>query len=621
MAHFASERVYEFAASAQRIWPAIAQTNLLSEIVGDGQYETVDELQPDGSVLRRATGDKLRPIARHWTEDLGEWVFARYCRQRRWFGTDEGQFVERTVRLEPADGVTRARINFEINASSPMVWLGIRLGRMSRYVDRLMAAQVSLIEAEIERSSGQAEAASDPLAHLPCHPPKLDERTERQLGDAREALCRLSGDEEMSDRLVDYLRRAPNDFLARIRPLQMARGWGADPDRVVDLFLAAHRARLVSLRWEILCPRCRNSKTPSVNLEALPRQVHCTTCNVDYGRDFSHNVELLFAPEPWLRALPPGAACMLGASTTPHIVVQRHVDPGTELIIDPPIGPGAYRVRVPQIAGESDIEWDGTAGFPEVALRDHRLELTRPSSNRQICLRNEGTGRATFVVEELTWRKDALTGDQAIACAAFRRYCPDQLLRPGDEVRISNVVLMFTDLKGSTSLYETIGDAAAYKLVRDHFDYLNEVVKAQRGTPVKTMGDAIMAAFGDGADAVTAAIRLQTGVADFNRGRDDGGIVLKIGLHQGSCIAVTADGKLDYFGSMVNLAARLQGESRGGDIVLSTALVDSAEPRALLPQARGIEMTRASGSLRGFDRPVPYWRVAFHRDPMSADPS
>ena len=139
--------------------------------------------------------------------------------------------------------------------------------------------------------------------------------------------------------------------------------------------------------------------------------------------------------------------------------------------------------------------------------------------------------------------------NQAIARAAFRRFCPEQLLRPGDDVRISNVVLLFTDLKGSTSLYEAIGDAAAYKLVRDHFEYLTEVVEAHHGTLIKTMGDAIMAAFSDGWDAVTAAIRLQSGVADFNHGREDGGVILKIGLHQGATDHVLLEG--------------LEGEDRG----------------------------------------------------------
>lgn len=520
--------------------------------------------------------------------------------------------------LEPVDDITRVTIRVEISSANPVVWLGAKLTILARAIDKLMSVQVGLIEYEIEQSSlTRAEGESDPLADLPFDPPELDQRAERRLPDTRRLLGRLTGDEEMSDRLVDYLKRAPDDFLGRIRPLELAHAWRADADRIVDLLLAAHRAGLMSVRWEILCPRCRNSKTPSLTLDELPLEVHCTTCNIDYERDFSRNVELLFSPEPWLRPLPDGAGCMLGASTTPHIVVQRHVEPGEELIIDPPLSPGAYRIRAPQLEGQHDIEHGGE-GFPELVAKSGRLELGGPGATGRIALRNLGTGRATFVIEELAWRKNAVTGDQAIARAAFRRYCPDQLLRPGDDVRISNVVLLFTDLKGSTSLYEAIGDAAAYKLVRDHFVYLTDVVEAHRGTLIKTMGDAIMAAFSDGWDAVTAAIRLQSGVADFNRGRDDGGVVLKIGLHQGSCIAVTADGRLDYFGSMVNLAARLQGESHGGDIVLSTDLVDAVQVADLMPEAQRFEMAQASASLRGFDHPVGYWRLTL-QDGASVD--
>ena len=608
MTRFIREKTFEFAAEAERIWPAIAQTNLTTELMGAGHYEAVDELQADGSVLRRASGDKLGPIAKRWTEDLGEWIYARYCGQRRWFVPDGSQFLDYTVRLEPAGDITRVTIRVELISSNPAVWLGAKLTILDRTIDKLMQAGVDLIEYEIERSSNDTEGNSDPLANLPFAPPDLDAGAERRLPDARRLLGRLSGNEELSDRLVDYLKRAPDDFLGRIRPLELARAWNADADRIVDLFLAAHRAGLLSLRWEILCPRCRNSKTPSLTLEELPFEIHCTTCNIDYERDFSRNVELLFAPEPWLRRLPDGVGCMLGASTTPHILVQRHVEPGDKLIIDPPLSPGAYRIRAPQLEGQHDIEYGGE-GFPELVARSGQLELGDPAATGRIVLRNQGTGRATFVIEELAWRKNAVTGDQAIARAAFRRYCPNQLLRPGDDVRISNVVLLFTDLKGSTSLYEAIGDAAAYKLVRDHFVYLTDVVEAHRGTLIKTMGDAIMAAFTDGWDAVTAAIQLQTGVADFNRGRDDGGVVLKIGLHQGSCIAVTADGKLDYFGSMVNLAARLQGESQGGDIVLSNDLVDAVQVADLMPEAQRFEMTKASASLRGFDHPVDYWRL------------
>ncbi len=611
MAHFETRRIYDFDASPQRVWPAVAQTNLVTELAGVGRYDAVDELQPDGSVLRRASGDKLRPITSHWTEDLGEWVYAHYCTQRRWFSDDASQRVRYTIRLGPHGGGTRAHLRVEIKTSNPVIWAGIQLGMVQRAVQRIIDAQLALIEAEIARSA--RPDVHHPLAHLPLDPPALDERAQRRLPEARRILQGLSNDRQMSDRLIDYLLRAPDDFLGRIRPLELARAWNRDPIEVVDLFLAAHYAKLVSLRWEILCPRCRNSKTPSLTLETLPREIHCTTCNVDYERDFSHNVELLFAPEPWLRRLPDGAACMLGASTTPHIVVQRHVKAGQVMTIDPPLEPAAYRIRTPQHATQLSLEWDGDDGFPEIVADDSGLAFGPASPPGQIILRNESPGRATVVIEELAWRSDALTGDQAIARAAFRRYCPDQSLRPGDDVRISNVVLMFTDLKGSTSLYERMGDAGAYKLVRDQFECLTDIVKEHHGTLVKTMGDAIIAAFSDGADGIGAAIRLQSGIEEFNRGRDDGGVDLKIGLHQGSCIAVTTDGRLDYFGSMVNLAARLQGESRGGEIVLPTDIVATVDPRTLIPETQTYEMTRDSGVLRGFDHPIDYWRLVMRQ--------
>lgn len=603
------EKTYEFAADAERIWPAVTQTNLLSEIIGSGlgagHYEAVDELQPDGSVLRRAKGDKLKPLASEWTEDLGEWVYARYCHQRRWFSPDGDQFLALTVILEPAGETTRVKMKAEASSKKLAMWVAVKLGIMQRGVEHTAGRMVALIEAEISRPPEE----SDPLIALPYVAPKLDARAEARLPAVRQALTRLAGDEPLTEKLIDFLVRAPSDFLARIRPLERARAWHADPDEVVDLFLAAHAVGLLSLRWEVLCPNCRSSKAPAETLDALPRDMHCTTCNIAYEREFSRNVELLFAPEPWLRPLPDSPACMMGASSVPHILVQRHVEAGETMHIDPPIAPGSYRLRAPQLVGQHDTEWSGEGGFPEVQANDGRLELGPASPHGEILLKNESSGRVTFMLEKLTWRDDALTGDQAIARAAFRRFCPGQLLRQGDEVQISNVALLFTDLKGSTSLYEALGDAQAYTLVRDHFDFLLKVVEARRGTLIKTMGDAIMAAFSDGRDAVAAAIELQTGVAAFNEGRDDGGVVLKIGVHQGACIAVTADGKLDYFGSMVNMAARLQGESAGGDIVLSSPLAEAVGPDALnAPDGRFVPK-QESGILRGFDHPVPFWRL------------
>jgi len=221
-------------------------------------------------------------------------------------------------------------------------------------------------------------------------------------------------------------------------------------------------------------------------------------------------------------------------------------------------------------------------------------------------VRNDTDRPLYFVVENRNWAQDALTGERVIAMPAFRRLCPEQLLRPGDDVEIGRVAIMFTDLQGSTKLYDDLGDATAYRLVRDHFAFLSERVQRHNGFVVKTVGDAVMAAFGDPADAVRAVLSIQDEVENFNRGRSDAGIVLKLGLHQGACIAVTVGGVLDYFGSAVNTAARLEHQCRGGEVIISEAVIADAEAREVLA---GRVLTRDSASLRGLSEPVRFVRV------------
>jgi hypothetical protein len=71
----------------------------------------------------------------------------------------------------------------------------------------------------------------------------------------------------------------------------------------------------------------------------------------------------------------------------------------------------------------------------------------------------------------------------------FRRLCPEQLLRPGDDAEIGRITILFTDLVGSTRLYDSLGDATAYNLVRDHFAFLSERVQRHNGFIVKTVGE------------------------------------------------------------------------------------------------------------------------------------
>jgi class 3 adenylate cyclase len=172
------------------------------------------------------------------------------------------------------------------------------------------------------------------------------------------------------------------------------------------------------------------------------------------------------------------------------------------------------------------------------------------------------------------------------------------------------LAFLFTDLDSSTALFERVGDAVACEILRQHFEFLTVIALDHNGTIVKTTGDGVLATFRSWVDAVKAALAVQTCVADFNRvhaaGDVDRCIAIKLGIHAGVSVKLEFPNGFDYFGSTVNLAARLHCASRDGDVVLSDVVAGHPGVRLLL----GARPTREENvPLKGFDRPVRFVRV------------
>ncbi|MBD0371807.1 MAG: adenylate/guanylate cyclase domain-containing protein [Pyrinomonadaceae bacterium] len=181
---------------------------------------------------------------------------------------------------------------------------------------------------------------------------------------------------------------------------------------------------------------------------------------------------------------------------------------------------------------------------------------------------------------------------------------------PADDesLHIGRVTILFTDLRGSTAMYQERGDPRAYHMVREHFAILGRCIDRNHGSLVKTIGDAVMASFASGAEAVRAAHDAQ---AELHAQAQSMGaeLVLKAGVHSGACLAVRLNDRLDFFGGAVNTAARVQGLSLGNDVVVTdTVLADiEAERIENKPRVRVIESFNAQ--LRGINAPVRVHRL------------
>jgi len=222
---------------------------------------------------------------------------------------------------------------------------------------------------------------------------------------------------------------------------------------------------------------------------------------------------------------------------------------------------------------------------------------------------NQAAGDRHVKLERLDWRDEAASAHEVSLLGAFRRQFSADVLRPGTALRVARVGLLFSDLTASTALYTSAGDANAFKLVSDHFELLRGIIERHHGIVVKTMGDAVMAAFADELEGIDAASEMLEAFYRFRFGRDFcDDIFLKLGFHSGQSFVVNANNSLDYFGQTVNIAARLQAKAESSELVADMDLVERAQRARRLKKLDVIEAFDAT--LKGVVQPLPCARLA-----------
>ncbi|HSY86072.1 MAG TPA: adenylate/guanylate cyclase domain-containing protein [Verrucomicrobiae bacterium] len=583
---------------AEAMWSVLADTARLNEASKLPRHVIEEIPQPDGSVLFLGRA-RIGPIALAWREKPVNWVFGQWFEHCRYFTRGPLSLLCARLRVSPeGDG---SRVDYAVEAAPAN-----GLGRIMLATGFFAAAQRSYAKMVRDAATFVGGERETPFEfEAPAAGPEVLGRVDRLVSEI-EATPHGHG---VARRLADLVLKGQEVDLWHIRPLALARQWHTAPVAAIEACLQAVKAGLLEMRWDLLCPRCRVSKSWVGTLDRLPKGAHCPSCNIDYDADFSKNVEAGFRPSQALRKLESGEYCLFGPMSTPHIKLQIQLEPGEARSVPATLTPGPYRLRTLEPGPECAVEYPG-GGFPQLIVTSDAVTAGPLGPAGEIALVNRSDRPRVAIIEDRSWLGDCLTADRLTALQAFRDLFSGDVLRPGDEVAVAQVTLMFTDLKGSTALYERIGDAAAYHLVRDHFAFLAAEVRENEGAIVKTIGDAVMAAFAEPAAAVKAALAIQDHVAQFNAqhggeaGRGD--IMIKLGLHKGPCIVVTLNERLDYFGGTVNMAARLQGRSEGGDIVLSAALLAEPEVKALLASYR---LSEESAVIKGFARPVPYYRI------------
>ena len=459
-------------------------------------------------------------------------------------------------------------------------------------------------------------------------------------------VLRKSVDAPVANAIEQLVAEGSDRDLCRVNVLAFAARNQLDEERAIAGFLHAASLGIFDISWNVLCPGCGGVLDSNATLKTVVKDEYvCALCAEGYEATLDELVEVTFTVSPRVRRI---------AAHSPHelpyseylrqmywgsgvdLPVENYMDVIDDMTIEAVEVPAGEKMVISlQLPAEFiivfevvthqvqfiDVKGEPTRERQQLSLvydREHVLSQAlemRPGPLR-ISVENRTDVRilpAVLVAGDvlhdlLAKRRPFLTAKQLLTNQTFRDLYRTDTVDVDQRLKITSLTFLFTDLRGSTELYERVGDLNAFDMVRAHFQVLHDIVAAEAGAVVKTIGDAVMATFPTPDRAVAAAIRMRRAMRDLNETNGSEDLLLKIGVHEGPCIAVTMNDRQDYFGQTVNIASRVQGLATEQAIYVTSAVMDNEKSMSVLA-ANSLEPVSRDLSLRGIEREVRIFSI------------
>jgi class 3 adenylate cyclase len=427
--------------------------------------------------------------------------------------------------------------------------------------------------------------------------------------------------------------------------LAFAEKRGLDSEAVIGAFLHAARLGIFELSWNVLCPGCGGVLDVSNTLKSIDKSEYdCALCAAAYEPTLDELVEVTFTVSPRVRRIEAHDPHLLPfpeymrqifwgsgfdvpddvASLMEEIAIESiELQPGEKAVLSVQL-PEQFVIAFDPVTHSTqflDVGGEPTRERQNLSMIINRLHAPTGTTKLhpgplRVALENRTDQRvlpalwvAGDVLHDLLGRRRAfLTAKRLLTNQVFRDIYQTDTLDVNQRLKITSLTFLFTDLKGSTELYERVGDLAAYDLVRAHFGVLHEIVASEAGAVVKTIGDAVMATFSTPDRAVSAALRMRDAMRKLNDERHREDLLLKIGIHEGPCLAVVLNDRQDYFGRTINIASRVQNLAVSRSILATEPVIQYPQANAIL-ESNGLKPMPRNEMLRGIAQEMAVFEI------------
>ncbi|HXD11222.1 MAG TPA: DUF5939 domain-containing protein, partial [Anaerolineales bacterium] len=472
---------WDLQSTPEAIWPYASDTNRFNRDTGQPEIELLDNIM--GTKHARM---KLPILKVEWEEEPFEWTYPYAFGIVRTYSKGPLDSMRVQASFDPLpNGGTHVFYQTWMTTSNILAQIGIpfAIGVIAK----------SRFEKTFRVYDKLASKSTAPLLFETLHPRGLSAGSRARFKSQSEAVISQGTDPKLITHLEDFLSHADELSLQRIRPYTLADSWKVDRRAVLEMFLRATRAGIMDMFWDLLCPSCRGTTEGHTNLAEVHGSSHCSTCQIDFTVNFDHNIEVVFRPNPSVVKIEFSAAFCVGSpQMQPHVFMSQSVAALHTLQVPLQLESGRYTLRASNAPGSLSL-YAMAEGSPKADLRV--TQYGWPPEEQHISLLplvnliNAAEADQIFTLERTAWSDQAATAADVTALQVFRDLFATEVVRPGEEISIGSVTLMFTDLRDSTRMYRLIGDASAFGRVREHFEILEKAIAKEGGAIVKTMGD------------------------------------------------------------------------------------------------------------------------------------
>lgn len=572
---------FPLASPPSALWPFVSNTDRLNRAIGLGAVE--ESVSGVGDDVALHGKSRQAGFALAWREHPYEWLFERRLGVLREYHVGPLRSLQSTVELFPDGAGTRLVQTIEaeprglIGKAAAALEIGVR-------TRRALEKTYTRVDALLQGRLGQG-----PVVDAFEATTAMSDEVERRCVNLEKLAVSQGAAPQAIEAIGTFIRMAPAQELARIRPIALARRFKLPERVVVDSSYVAASVGLLKPLWDLLCPSCRVPASIEETLRALRAHGRCEVCDLEFALDLASSIELIYQVHPSIRVADPATYCISSPAHTPHVMAQLRVASGERRSVDLKLPDGQYQlvVRSTKVSTAFRVKDGAPSAHWDVPLSTGPTEAAAkvfPATGQRFEFKNDTDRAAQVRIERMTPRDDVLTAARALSSSLFKRLFPDQVLSDGAMLRVGAVTLLL--IEPAPAFATSFGLDELYGMYR----VVDELVANAGGAVVRLHGEGVMSAFDDPAAAVMAVTALAGRAKHPER--------LRAAVHRAAAGAVTLNERLDYFGLCVSELVALIEHAGAGEVLLSDQIAADDRCIRLVESSTAVSGTLAEAGLR-----------------------